>query len=92
MIISEEEKSQILDMHQNEKSHENEFKEGIIDWNDEGNVKALRSQMGIRDKKQYKIVVKEPFVIDTKNEDDFYKLKFILMKHGIPTEVSITDL
>lgn len=62
-------------------------KEGIESmFSDKGNAAALKGWSDMyskRPKFDYTFVVKEPFIIETDNEDDISNLKYLLNKYRI---------
>lgn len=62
-------------------------REGIESlFTDKGNAAALSSWSDMYDKRpknDYTIVVNEPFIIETDNDDDIANLKYILNKYRI---------
>jgi hypothetical protein len=102
LTISDEEKQSILEMHRGHHSPDyqtnsdeiNAEPKGEVDeilW-DDANLKAMKSHMGIKDEnKVYILQVLEPFTIKTRDTEEFYKLKFLLMKHGVKFEHSVKN-
>ena len=74
LVISEEEKKNILEQHQKSVANEQ------IIW-DKGNLGAIASyqKMGQPDLK-YTIHVEEPFTYETTDSNEYHKLKYILIK------------
>ncbi len=64
------------------------------EWNifdDPGNARAVNNWMKKGPKKSYSIVVHEPFTFKTKDSEEYYKMKYLLMLAGAKYTEKIED-
>ena len=69
------------------------FNEGYFDtmW-DDANKKAVKSYTNMGKDHVYMISVAKPFTIETKDREEYAKMKMIFLKHNIPFTEKVEKL
>lgn len=65
--------------------------EVLIDWDDDSTKSVVRQMLSNRGKK-YSMNIKEPFTLNTTDQELFAKLKFYLNANRIPFDYTEEDL